>query len=83
MAKKKNITKEQILRKVNRKRNPVGSMAELAREFGYNTNIYRWDTDTSTSTAAPGSFRNKVRSLVGERMYNKIRDNKSVNLSYR
>lgn len=71
------LSKDNVLRKLNRKRNPVTSVAQLAREFGYNTTL------TSGSTAAPGNFRNRVKSLVGEKTYNAIRDERSVNLTYR
>lgn len=72
------LTRKNILIKVNRKRNPVKNMAQLAREFGYNTYI-----SGRNSTAAPGSFRNKVRALVGDRIYNQIRDDRTVNRAYR
>lgn len=81
------LTKENILRKVNRKRNPVTSLAQLAREFGHNTSIYRRPSleaiDGRSSTAAPASFRRKVKALVGETTYNKIRDSRKVNIRAR
>lgn len=81
---KASLTKTNIMRKVNRKRNPVESIAQLAREFGYNTNYWRWDTGMhNKSTAAPGSFRTKVKSLVGEQTYNQIRNESSINRLYR
>lgn len=75
------ITKKNILRKVNRKKNPVSSIAQLAREFDVHTSYWRWDG--GIGTAAPKSFRAKVKQLVGQPTYNKIRDTKSVNRSYR
>lgn len=72
------LTKDNILRKVNRKKNPVTSMAQLAREFGYDTGSWY-----SASTSAPGSFRRRVRRLVGPATYDKIRDSRYVNKSYR
>lgn len=77
------LTKTNILAKVNRKKNPVTSIAQLAREFGYDTFYYRWSGRFGTGTAAPRSFRNKVKALVGEKQYNEIRESGSVNLSYR
>lgn len=79
------ITKTNIMRKVNRKKNPVTSIAQLAREFGVNTSYYRWDDfhGSVEATAAPRAFREKVKSLVGLSTYNQIRDAKSVNVSYR
>lgn len=75
------ITRASILQKVNRKRNPVGSIAQLAREFGVHTGYWRWEG--GYGTAAPKHFRAKVKSLVGEKKYNEIRDSSSVNVSYR
>lgn len=73
------LTKSNILTKVTRKRSPVQSMAQLAREFGYNTHSFR--ADGTWSISAPGSFRNRVRALVGEDTYKTIRDGRFANKS--
>jgi hypothetical protein len=80
------LTRENILRKMNRKRNPVTSVAELAREFGEDTQYDR-HTPTflwgATGVAATKSFRTKIKALVGEDKYNQLRDERFVNHSYR
>ena len=73
------LTKDNILRKVNRKRNPVRNMSQLAREFGVNTSYTR--ADGSWGSATPGAFRNRVRTLVGDSTYNTIRDSRFVSKS--
>lgn len=70
------LTQENVVRKMNRVRNPVTSIAQLAREFGYNTS-----KNGTQSTSAPGSFRRRVRGLIGEDLYNTIRDGRYVNKS--
>lgn len=82
------LTRENILTKVNRKKNPVSSLAQLAREFGYSTEYNRtydyWGGRSGRKDhAAPATFRRKVRALVGEKVYNQIRNANSVNLIYR
>lgn len=71
------ITADNILRKVNRKRNPVSSLTQLAREFNVNTEFVRktdrYGREGQVDHAVPGSFRTKVRSLVGDQVYNQIR----------
>lgn len=79
--KKAPITKVTILKKVNRKKNPVQSIAGLAREFGVATTYTRLDGTAGIS--APPSFRKQVKSLVGLKTYDKIRDTKSVPAIYR
>lgn len=58
------LTADNIRRKVNRKRSPVRTWTRLANEFGVGT-IYLRSTG-GYGNAAPGAFRNKVRSLVGD-----------------
>lgn len=81
---KASITKTTILKKVNRKKNPVMSIAQLAREFGVNTEYYRWSSGSgSVGVSAPKAFREQVKDLVGEDTYNKIRNESSINRAYR
>lgn len=75
------LTADNIYRKLNRKNNPVTSLAGLAREFGINTMFYR-----ATGTRAgqmdnrvPTMFREKVRRLVGTTDLNAIRRRKHIN----
>lgn len=75
------LTAANIIRKMTRRRNPVRSMTQLAREFGIHTEYSRWDG--TTGNAAPESFRRKVKGLVGESVYKRIRHASSVNVSYR
>lgn len=78
------LTKQNILRKVNRKKHPVRNMVQLAQEFGYKTTYTRWSGwGGNYGTAAPPSFRRKVRALVGSKVYEEIRDGRFVNSSYR
>lgn len=75
------LTRKNILIKLNRKRNPIENASQLAREFGYRTTYRRHDGTTEISFSP--KFRNRVIALVGERIWNQIRDEQSVNLSYR
>lgn len=75
------LTKKNILRKVNRKKNPVQNMVQLANEFGVNTTYDHYGN--FTGSAAPGAFRNRVKTLVGQKTYNQIRDDRFVNIAYR
>lgn len=77
------ITKHNIERKINRKRNPVNSIAGLAREFGVNTHYDRFNSRRNSGNAAPGWFRKEVKSLIGERAYNRLRQSNCVNLAYK
>ena len=77
------LTRANIITKTTRKRNPVNSMAQLAREFGYNTTYRRHEDQFGreglTDTAAPAHFRARVRALVGDVTYNRIRQQQHVN----
>lgn len=73
------LTRANILRKINRKRNPVTSLVQLADEFDYPV----YFDERSGSTSASRAFREKVKGLVGDGTYKKIRNEKSVNLAYR
>lgn len=64
------LTAENIHTKLNRRRNPVRSMTALAREFGVNTEYTR--ANGKRGSAAPGAFRRKVQTLVGDRTYRQI-----------
>lgn len=64
------LTAENINVKLNRKRNPVRSMTQLAREFGVRTTYQR--SNGSIGSAAPGAFRQKVLQLVGPDGYKTI-----------
>lgn len=75
------LTTDNVLRKMNRRRDPVTNVVELAREFGENTVYSR--SDGSFGSAAPGSFREKVKALVGETTYNRLRDDRFVNTRWR
>lgn len=70
------LTKENILRKMNRKSNPVSSVTQLAREFGVNTEYTRhldwYGREGKTDSAPPANFRNKVKGLIGAREYQKL-----------
>lgn len=81
------LTRENILIKMNRKKQPVHNAAQLAREFGVNT-TYRRTVDTRGRTglydnAVPASFRRRVIALVGTQVWNQLRNDESVNLVYR
>lgn len=73
------LTKANVLRKLNRKRNPVRSMVQLANEF--DEPVYH--DPYSRGTSASRAFRMRVKALVGEGTYNKIRDDRYVNHIYR
>lgn len=75
------LSKNSILRKVNRKKNPVRTITQLAAEFGQHTTYTR--SNGFPGHAAPGAFRKRVKALVGEKVYNKIRDERFVNIAYR
>lgn len=71
------LTKDNVLRKINRKRSPATSLVQLAREFGVRTDYTRSDWDLhgrggETVSAAPPAFRKKVRDLVGTKVYKQI-----------
>lgn len=87
MANYSSLTRSRIMRKVNRKRNPVTSVVQLAREFGVNTAYQRhidwYGREGKVDHRAPKDFVDHVKSMIGEREYNKLRQTKSVNLQYR
>lgn len=76
------LTASNIMRKINRRTNPVTSIAQLAREFGVNTSYLRhhdwYGREGRTDTAAPASFRRKVKALVGEQVYNDLRRSQHI-----
>lgn len=76
------LTTSNILTKMNRKKNPVTSVVQLAREFGENTTYTRY-WGGGTGNRAPESFVRKVKALVGEETYNRLRRSECVNHSYR
>lgn len=80
------VSRTNILRKINRKRNPVTSVLQLAREFGVNTAYTRHDDwygrEGKVDHRAPASFVTQVKSLIGEREYNKLRQSKAVNARF-
>lgn len=57
------LTPENVKIKVSRKRNPVTNWVQLANEFGVNTKYTR--ANGKTGSAAPASFRRKVRAMAG------------------
>ena len=71
---KKKATAESIMKKVNRKRHPVSSITELAREYGVPISGSYW----SSGTSVPHWFKTHVKRMVGEGGYNQIRDAKQV-----
>lgn len=81
------LTAENILIKMNRQRNPVTSVVQLAREFGVNTSYRRihdyYGRSGRNDERAPQSFSNKVKALIGEEAYNRLRVSANVNLAYR
>lgn len=77
------ITAANIRTKMNRQKNPVTSVVQLAREFGINTTYTRYFSGGRTGERAPQSFVNQVKSLVGENTYNQLRRAECVNHSYR
>lgn len=74
------LTRANIITKMNRRRNPVTSVAQLAREFGFNTAYVRahdwYGREGKVDNAAPASFRRKVKSLIGATRYNQLRQSK-------
>lgn len=79
------LTRSNIQKKINRKTNPVGSVLQLAREFGVDTSFRRQSgyRGGTIDHRAPTSFVKKVKSLIGETEYNKLRQAKAVNYWYR
>lgn len=79
------LTKQNIERKISRKKNPVQNVTQLAEEFGVDTSYHRSTGPRAghLDTRPPTSFVKEVKSLIGERAYKKLRDTKSVNLAYR
>lgn len=79
------LTRSNILRKINRKTRPVQSIAQLAREFGYSTTTTTFDGGWGSriNQSAPKSFRDKVKSLVGQKTYDTIKQGRFVNHMYR
>lgn len=77
------LTAENIRIKMNRKRNPVKSVAQLAREFGYNTEYPRYRGKAFYGNAAPPGFRQRVKALIGEEEYMQIRNSTTVNVAYK
>lgn len=77
------LTRSNIIKKTTRKKNPVTSMAQLAREFGYNTTYTRHEDrfgrEGQLDNASPEVFRTRVKALVGEKVYNQIRQQQHVN----
>lgn len=60
------LSRENIIRKTARKRNPVRTFTQLAAEFGYNTEYVR-RTGTRAGKVehrAPASFMTRVRTLL-------------------
>lgn len=81
------LTRTRILQKVNRQRNPVTSILQLAREFGVDTSYQRqsdwYGRAGRIDYRTPPGFVNRVKSLIGEDEYNRIRRSEAVNYSYR
>lgn len=82
------ISRKNILIKMNRKKSPVTSAVQLAREFG-ETTVYTRRTPNGAKPvgyrdeAVPAAFRAKVIALVGEQVWNQLRQDEFVNLAYR
>lgn len=80
------ITKENILRKMNRQSNPVTSLTQLAREFGSNVTYVRSTPGDSrfgkVDVAVRPAFRAQVRSLIGETQFNRLRRRKHINRGF-
>jgi len=79
------LTAENIQRKINRKRNPVRNISQLAKEFGRDISYVRATGPRAghVDTRPPSSFVKEVKALIGERAYNRLRDSRSVNKAYR
>jgi hypothetical protein len=81
------MTRASIMRKIHRQRNPVQSVLQLAREFGVDTSYQRhsdwYGREGKIDHRAPKTFVNKVKSLIGEREYNRLRQSNAVNHLYR
>lgn len=75
------LTRENIERKINRKRNPVTSVSELAKEFGRDISYVR--SSGRVDTRPPSSFVKEVKALIGDEAYNELRRGQNVNLAYR
>lgn len=70
------MTKANVIRKINRKSNPVQSVSQLAREFGvgqYTRTERDWYGREGQAVIAPSpTFRNQVRTMIGARAYAKL-----------
>lgn len=68
-------TSDAIAKKINRRKNPVNSLVQLAEEFGAPVNgpYYVGGRQESGKTAS-ASFRNHVRSIMGDDTYSRIRN---------
>lgn len=71
------LTVENINRKMNRKNNPVRSLAQMAREFGVSTSFSR--RNGRTDHRVPSDFREQVRALIGTEGLNSLRQRKHIN----
>lgn len=79
------LSRDNIITKMNRKKNPVTSAVDMAREFGYNV-VYTRRSGLRAGhkdVRAPQTFEHRVVALVGRQVWNQLRNDEFVNLAYR
>lgn len=64
------FTRENAIRKMSRKTNPVTTLSQLTKEFGFNTTYTR--SDGRTVDAPSGALRNRIRREIGALRYKRL-----------
>lgn len=57
------FSRDNVLRKMNRRKNPITSVVRMAQEFGVDTSYFSWER-SQYRDAAPPTFRRQLKEVL-------------------